>query len=472
MTKHLLDHLQVKRGRPALVVPEKDTPRGPYFLSNLDQNKIRLNPNGRPINPYDREDRMFLLTSLEENLGMVVSTVYCYNKKPDQNQTATPGEVMKPALAKLLVEYYPFAGRLRVSPDEKLMVECTAEGAVFLEAEADWRMDEMGDPACPNPTILRKLVYDFTVENPKTILDIPLLMAQVTRFKCGGFVLGLSLNHAMVDGVSGTGFVKAWGELARGLPLSRPPFLDRNLLQSRNPPRIEFDHPEFQGISAAFHDDDDDNDGDEQLDYKTFLFGPKWLERVKYKAMEDKTLSRCTTFEALSAFVWRARTISLMDTSASSKPTKLVFPVDGRSRYSPPLPEGYFGNAIALTSCTCTEGELARQPLSHAARRVQQAIAGVDDRFMRSAIDYYELTRARPWMRSVLLITTWARLSFYETDFGWGVPFHSGPIGYPVKEVLMFLSDGNDKDSINLMVALPASSMKKFEALVDGVYSK
>lgn len=169
--------MQVKKGKPTMVAPAKETPRGEYFLSNLDQNKIRLNPNGRTINKEEAEDRLFLLTSLEENIGMLVSTIYCYKSKEKGNESAV--KVLKEALAKILVVYYPFAGRLRVSRDEKLIVECTGEGAVFVEAEADSTMDEMGDPAVPNPAVLGKLVYDFTIDNPKSILDIPLLIVQV-----------------------------------------------------------------------------------------------------------------------------------------------------------------------------------------------------------------------------------------------------------------------------------------------------
>jgi omega-hydroxypalmitate O-feruloyl transferase len=35
------------------------------------------------------------------------------------------------------------------------------------------------------------------------------------------------------------------------------------------------------------------------------------LENIKMKAMEDGVLEKCTAFEGLSAFVWRARTKAL-----------------------------------------------------------------------------------------------------------------------------------------------------------------
>ncbi|KAE8720083.1 Actin-related protein 2 [Hibiscus syriacus] len=65
----------------------------------------------------------------------------------------------------------------------------------------------------------------------------------------------------------------------------------------------------------------------------------------------------------------------------SDQQTKLLFEVDDRHRFNPPLPE---------------------------------------DDYMRSAMDYFEVTRVRPSFSFSLLITARSRLSFHTTDFGWG----------------------------------------------------
>jgi len=43
------------------------------------------------------------------------------------------------------VFYYPFAGRVRDAPAGKLVVECTGEGVLFVEANADVALEEFGD---------------------------------------------------------------------------------------------------------------------------------------------------------------------------------------------------------------------------------------------------------------------------------------------------------------------------------------
>lgn len=162
--------------------------------------------------------------------------------------------------------------------------------------------------------------------------------------------------------------------------------------------------------------------------------------------------------------VWRARTKALG--FQPNQRTKLLFAVDGRSRFNPPLPKGYFGNGIVLTNSLCRAGELLDNPLSYAVGLVQEAVNMVTDDYMRSAIDYFEVTRARPSLSSTLLITTWSRLSFHTSDFGWGEPTLSGPVALPEKEVILFLSHGKERKSINVLMGLPASAMNIFEELV------
>ncbi|KAG2714931.1 hypothetical protein I3843_03G054900 [Carya illinoinensis] len=418
----------VKQGEPTLVPPAEETEKGLYFLSNLDQ-----------------------------NIAVIVRTIYYFRSDEKGNEKA--GEVIRNALKRVLVYYYPLAGRLTISSEGKLIVDCTGEGAVFVEAEANCTMKEIGDITKPHPETLGKLVYD--IPGAKNILEMPILVAQVTTFKCGGFVLGLCMNHCMFDGIGAMEFVNSWGETARGLPLSVPPFLDRSTLEARNPPEIEYLHQEFaeledKSCTADIHS--------EEMLYKSFCFDPEKLDQLKMKAMENGVLDRCTTFEALSAFVWKARTKALK--FLPDQETKLLFAVDGRHKFKPPLPKGYFGNGFVLTNSMCRAGELLEKPLSFAVGQVKDAIKMITDGYMRSAIDYFEVTRVRPSLASTLLITTWSRLSFHTTDFGWGEPVLSGPVALPEKEVILFLSHGKERKSINVLLGLPTSAMKIFEQLV------
>lgn len=136
----------VKQGKVTLVPPVEETEKGHYFLSNLDQ-----------------------------NIAVLVRTIYCFKSEEKGNEDAA--QVIKDALSKVLVHYYPLAGRLTISPEMKLIVDCNAEGAVYVEAEADCELEKIGDITKPDPVTLGKLVYE--IPGAQNILQIPPLVAQV-----------------------------------------------------------------------------------------------------------------------------------------------------------------------------------------------------------------------------------------------------------------------------------------------------
>ncbi len=89
-----------------------------------------------------------------------------------------PVKVIREALAQALVFYYPFAGRLREGePGGKLILECNAEGVMFIEADADVALEQFGDALHPPFPCVDKLLYD--VLGSGEILNCPLLLIQV-----------------------------------------------------------------------------------------------------------------------------------------------------------------------------------------------------------------------------------------------------------------------------------------------------
>ncbi|KAL8250244.1 hypothetical protein R6Q59_033937 [Mikania micrantha] len=165
-------------------------------------------------------------------------TVYFY--RPNGATNFFDPKVMKDALSKALVPFYPLGGRFKRAEDGRIEIDCRGQGVLFAEAESDGVVDDFGDFA---PTLeLRQLIP--AVDTTQGIESYPLLVLQVTYFKCGGVSLGVGLHHYAADGVSGLHFVNNWSNMARGLDITIPPFIDRNLLRARDPPQPAFDHIE------------------------------------------------------------------------------------------------------------------------------------------------------------------------------------------------------------------------------------
>lgn len=186
--------------------------------------------------------------------------------------------------------------------------------------------------------------------------------------------------------------------------------------------------------------------------------------------IEDGIINKCTSFEALTALMWRARTAVLQ--LNPDQQCKLLIIVDGRQRLIPPLAKGYFGNGTVLTSAITTSEKLLANPLSYAIGLVQGATKKVTDEYIQSSIDYYETTRAHPTLAATLVISTWSRLAFHDTDFGWGQPTAAGPGTLPEMEVILFLVHANEHRTMNVVVGLPSSAMVKFQELIQELKCK
>ncbi|KAK7827263.1 benzyl alcohol o-benzoyltransferase [Quercus suber] len=381
----------VRRCEPELVSPAKPTPHEFKQLSDLD----------------DRD-----------SLRFQIPTIQFYKYNPSM-QGRDPVKVIREALSQTLVFYYPFAGRLREGPGAKLMVECTGEGVMFIEADADVSLDQFGHAIHPPFPCIDELLYD--VPGSGEMLNCPLLLIQVTRLRCGGFIFALRLNHLMSDAPSIVQFMNAMGEMARGVCApSIPPVWQRELLNARNPPQVTCTHHEFDElvkpqslIINSLH----------ELACCSFFFGSTQVSAIRKKIPHH--LGKYSTFEVLTAFLWRCRTIALSPDPEDQ--VRLIFMNNVRTILNPPLPRGYYGNAYAISLAVTTARELCESPLEYALELVRKAKANVNDEYIRSFIDLV-VSKGRPRTTIVqsFVVSNTARVGFRDVDYGWGKAIYGG----------------------------------------------
>lgn len=144
--------ISVKMTESVFIQPETETCNESYFLSKLDHAVIKM-----------------------------MKTVYIY-KLDGKISGEEACDLIKQALAKVLVHYYPLAGRLRRSSSGNLFVECnnSINGVPFVEAVADCEIETLGDITVPDTAMLENLVYD--VPGVENILEMPLMTVQVQIF--------------------------------------------------------------------------------------------------------------------------------------------------------------------------------------------------------------------------------------------------------------------------------------------------
>ncbi|XP_051116316.1 shikimate O-hydroxycinnamoyltransferase [Andrographis paniculata] len=392
-------------------------------------------------------------------------SVYFY--RPTGAENFFDAAVLKAALSRALVPFYPMGGRLKRDEDGRIEIDCNGEGVLFVEAESDGTIDDFGDFA---PTLeLRRLIP--AVDYSQGISSYALLVLQVTHFKCGGVSLGVGMQHHVADGFSGLHFVNTWSDMARGLDLTVAPYIDRTLLRARDPPQPQFKHIEYQPPPSMKTGDKITNTVPDTA-VSIFKLTRDQLTSLKAKSKEDGNTVTYSSYEMLSGHVWRS--VCKSRDLPEDQETKLYIATDGRSRLRPPLPEGYFGNVIFTTTPIAASGDLVSKPVWYAASKIHDALGQMDNEYLRSALDYLEI---QPDLKALvrgahtfkcpnLGITSWVRLPIHDADFGWGRPIFMGPGGIAYEGLSFIIPSATNDGSLSVAISLQAEHMKVFEKLL------
>lgn len=437
------------------------------FLSHVNSSAVGMNLGiirqpeilVRPALPPPNTDRFLYLSNLDNQSAVRVHipVIQFYRYNPSK-KTEDPVKTIREALSKALVHYFPFAGRLRDADNGKLQVECNGEGVLFVEADAPHvSLKDFGDLICPPIPCMDELLYQ--PYGSQTITNSPLLIIQVTRLRCGGFIFALRSNHCMSDAIGIFQFLKAIAEMARGESRpSIPPVWNREILRPRtNAHTLKYAH-------HALHRTDDENTQQhvkEEMQDVSVLFGSEEIAALK-RQVGGKY---CSTFEVLSACMWRSRSKAL--NIPAEQDARLVFAIDIRSRLQPPLPCGYYGNAISTSCAVARAGDLIERPLSFAVKLINDAKRIVDDSYVRAEIDMMEVKRpAPPNMVGSFAVSDNTKVGFAELDFGWGKSEYGGVAVGALPGISCSIPVGNTSSGIEKIlfpICLPTAAIQTFQ---------
>ena len=398
------------------ITPSRETPEGCLWLSESDQ---VVHGGHTPV-------------------------IYIYKGKHSYDVV----ERMRDSLSSVLVHYYPLAGRLNLIEGGRMKLDCNAKGAMLLEAESTKSLAEYGDFSPKEP--IKELIPMVDYSQP--IEELPLFLAQLTRFHDDeGIAIGIACCHPLCDGLNAVRFTNAWAKVARGDTLGpdEMPFLDRTVLRSPHPPLPRrFDHPELKPLPLIIGSCDYTEEKKKKTTFALLKLTSEQVEKLKKRANNNgqshKQGSRpYSRYEAIGAHIWRCA--SKARELDENQPTLVRFHGDIRNRLNPPLPQNYFGNALAPTvTPKCCIGEIITQPLSYAAQKIREAVDRLTNEYIRSQLDFIARQDQLDFMRPFffgqeerrdapfygnpnLSLTSWISLPVYEADFGWGKPIHVGP---------------------------------------------
>ncbi|KAF8397160.1 hypothetical protein HHK36_016067 [Tetracentron sinense] len=411
----------------------------------------------------------------DPSLNILCQSIYVYRANDDtgngnnhdyRNFNSDPISVVKEALSKVLVYYYPLAGKIKRHSDGKLRVDCTAEGVPFSVATASCKLSSLQYLNGVDVKTLKHFVYDMAADGDNEVH--PLVM-QVTQFSCGGFTIGLGIYHSVCDGSGAAQFFRAMAEIASGKskPSVKPVWERERLVVSPTQEPFQLPMSKDSLATSPYLPTTD-------FSHECFDVSSESIRRLKMGLMKESGIENFTTVEAIGAYVWRSR-LRALEMNLDGE-TSFCLAVGIRRLLDPPLPEGYYGNAFVGSNLVLKGRDLNEGPLSRVVRLIKE-----------SKKNAYKIDHIWSWIAfldranqlnmeieasgSSMILTDWRQLGLFEdVDFGWKGVVNMIPV--PVNffghvELCIFLPpfslDLSMKGGLRVLVCLPRAAMAKFK---------
>ncbi|XP_030512079.1 brassinosteroid-related acyltransferase 1 [Rhodamnia argentea] len=428
--------------------------------------------------------KLLNLSNLDRQCPALMFSVFFY--KPPLNDNFSKNEIslgrvfdsLRLALEETLTVWHPAAGRLSLNQEDgKLNLWCNNEGVVLAEAVAQVKVSELGDLSEYNE-FFEKLVYkpDFDGDLSK----MPLVVAQVTQFECGGYSIGIGTSHSLFDGPAAYNFLHAWSSNStitkeKGCRHEIPmPVHDRGRLLLLNPQKqVAIANPVksaaaiehlYQLIMQSTVNPNILSDvKSSSLVLKTFDLCGEFIESLKRELCKGMNGNfSCSSFEVVSSHLWKARTKAL----GLNKGTLvcLQFAVDTRNRVSPPLPKGFSGNAYVLTSVALTAGELMDLSQADVIEKIREAKRSVNDEYVMAYMKALEgPPGSLPPLKELTLVSDWTRMPFHKVGFLSEEAAYVSPLVPPIPQVAYLMQKPTgDHLGIHVRIGLPSEISSAF----------
>jgi hypothetical protein len=351
------------------------------------------------------------------------------------------------------------------SEDKDIELQEMPTQGTALSATSFKKLQDEGAPLHYFPPSLSPLAR---VADLKSDSGTPVFAVNYTLLD-GGLVVGLSVQHNVMDGTGVVELIRFWAACTQSDPTDTATTtpdpdepLHRNILlrlatghvaqnkHQAQPPHSPFPdllarHPEFTLPSNSPSPATPPSSLPPKGASKIFTFATSKLEAVKatlQSTANTKKRTTITTNSVLCAIIWscitRVRLARRGNKGPGAPTSKLGFAINGRTRLGPALSERPFlgnVNLYGLAAMSVPELEHATASASYDTNLapVVQAIAGAIQRVTPGHIaEVMELVDQAPDAGALMpgwssfhgadvTVTSWANMGVYEADFGEGV---------------------------------------------------
>ncbi|WOG81581.1 hypothetical protein DCAR_0100732 [Daucus carota subsp. sativus] len=357
--------------------------------------------------------------------AMNVPTILYY---PAEENVTTNSICMhlRKSLSMALARFYPLAGRYM---KESFMVDCSDQGAEFVQAQVDIRLDQLIGLGKNVQVELLNCLLPRPVGACDEDTD-PLVAVQVSAFACGGYAIGILSSHRVADMSTTSSFVMKWAREAK------------QLLEA-----LDLDH-----------------------DFNRAIL------KIREKARLDSSSQKLPT-RVQSVFGILGKAIIDINCVNAGRPRGFLVSqtVNMRERTDPPISKKQCGNLYLVASARSVAGEAGvelesivelltdsvRRELANCEQIVP--IKGEKNKMMiTQGFNEVAKTFADPEISSVVMFTDWCKFPLYEADFGWGKPSWVSSVHVPLRNMIYLLRDKSG-EGIEAWLNLSVDDMPKFE---------
>ncbi|KAM1224331.1 hypothetical protein ACFX2G_044203 [Malus domestica] len=337
-------------------------------------------------------------------------------------------------------------------------------GAKFIYATLDMSISDILSPTDVPLVVQSFFDHDRAVNHDGHTMS--LLTIQVTEL-VDGILIGPSMNHCLGDGTSFWHFFNIWSEIFQAQAQGRHNDFVANISQ---PPVLESWFPDGHGpiINLRFKHSDEFIGRFEAppLRERMFHLSSESIAKLKAKANAESKTTKISSFQSLSALLWRS--ITRARCLSPDQGTSCRLAANNRARINPPLSGDYFGNSIyPVKSETVAAGELLEHGIGWAAWKLQEAVVNHNDNVIRELIDawlkspaVYQVSYFDPFS---IMMGSSPRFNMYGNEFGMGkaIALRSGYATKFSGKVSSY--EGREEGSIDLEVCLPPEAMSVLE---------
>ncbi|WOG85478.1 hypothetical protein DCAR_0104667 [Daucus carota subsp. sativus] len=418
--------------------------------------------------PSFKNHNISLIDELSPNLN--VPTIFYYSAATDQHITTSIPLVqkhLKNSLSKVLTSFHPFAGRYCI---ESRSVDCSDQGAEFVEAKVDVRLDDLLN----QKKDLKIELLNELLPCPLGAVDEykdPLLAIQVNAFSCGGFAVAVCSSHRIADMTTTISFVNAWANAAKqelehvdenDLPIPWN-FDSALLLPGQNSPCLP------SGLTR-----EKENIEIHKLVTKIFTFTESKISSIRERAKGDgSSKSSPTRVQSVFGIIGKAIIDIHVANPENPKGYMVIQAVNMRERTIPPLPKNQFGNLYLVACVQSVAGQGGVELPCYVDNLSNSVKRAVDDcgvvlssgkegqTLLSQKLGEMLQSLSSPEIYFAGTFSSWCKFPLYEADFGWGKPVWVSAANIPMRNTVVLI-DEKSGGGIEAWVSLDESDMQKF----------